>query len=1206
MVTGTSGDESRNDESQASQLLAAVLKPREPREGGSRAYSSAEPNAAEGSLPSSGGNSIHYHLNGLMPTQTQSPYSTQDPPRAGDSQKENDPSPPAQAKTPPPIPGRDIPRPPLRSPPAEALVPIKGGKEKSCPKDLAPASRDAPTSLKDDKAVPVVSLSRPASRFQVPAGRPATLNSRQMPPPRGPRSPSPASQDSFADPPPRKDPARVILEKSDVFRIPLSRLGEDSQPLSEGEDGPPPISSNMWASRDNTARSSSPAGNVLVAGTPSNSSRSNDSQSQSQSQARRSQSCYAESQLSEGDTQLSDLIPPGQGQSIEAEMAEFARHHTFDTDHEDAYPSQRSHSDLSTEPSSSYERIANQDPFEPIPEATQPAVDETMDETQAVDYSKPSHETDPSSIVRNHDFWNENGQIVFPSVPSEKSRTSDATRSTIPRGLLGLVAPHKRYRYQDILAGTPATAGPSNERAGRGVLEETQDPDMSLPTTIAPDETQPSDLSAMFQTPLATAPKRTLPTATRMLQSLKSRQHSARTDVVPDSEESRIIPDSDPPIPPSTSPAANPPTAQSSPTKPRSRKGLQSEDEVLRTVMESTAPSVQTIQEEEEDEEDDVPLAAAVMSAKAKGKQKAIEPPSSPAAKSTKSPRKLGLAQKSTSWRDAVIPSSDPQERREEVAQPKSAKQKTPLGQIVPALNNRSAPRQAKLAARGRLHESSDEDSPDEDDDKDTLPAEDQMDVDPPAPPAKAARGGKRKRTVSTSTRKNSANSTVAKVKEEASTPATRPAKRLKSASNARMGSGVATRVFALWKQDGHYYSGTVHALAGPGRYDVRFDDGDTAQVEVKHLRACRLRKGDNVLLSGKTKAVVVKAPSTSSGLQATDKVDLELDDDGEETLDVQSIRLAPRTVTSEWADRMLTEDMISPLIKPKVSRVSPTPSVAVSEGSVRGARKPLNKTGLVITWSPQGAGEERNALVAEIRQNGGVVLDDWSALYTLSGDLANKGQRWCLTQEDIKWKERNDVDRAFLISDDNNHKPKFLIALALGIPCLSIDWLKSVVRERKDLDWQPYLLPAGFSDHSNARVSQLVDLDWGNSIQHLTEITANLVPPKVFAGKSILCVSPQFVPCRQKGKKKGNGVTQSSESVPLIILCMGAAAVEAVTDEKHASGKIDEYDYVVVRDEQDYERLEHVERCVDVNWVKDCLISGRLLATPKTQVESP
>ena len=68
----------------------------------------------------------------------------------------------------------------------------------------------------------------------------------------------------------------------------------------------------------------------------------------------------------------------------------------------------------------------------------------------------------------------------------------------------------------------------------------------------------------------------------------------------------------------------------------------------------------------------------------------------------------------------------------------------------------------------------------------------------------------------------------------------------------------------------------------------------------------------------------------------------------------------------------------------------------------------------------------------------------------------------------------------------------------------------------------------------------------------------------------------------------------------------MGAAAVEAVTDEKHASCELTDYDYVVVRDEQEYEKLKHVERCVDVNWVKDCLISGRLLATPEKKADSP
>ena len=47
-----------------------------------------------------------------------------------------------------------------------------------------------------------------------------------------------------------------------------------------------------------------------------------------------------------------------------------------------------------------------------------------------------------------------------------------------------------------------------------------------------------------------------------------------------------------------------------------------------------------------------------------------------------------------------------------------------------------------------------------------------------------------------------------------------------------------------------------------------------------------------------------------------------------------------------------------------------------------------------------------------------------------------------------------------------------------------------------------------------------MVDMDWGNSIHYLTDVTANLVAPKVFADKSILCISPDFVPSKQKGKK--------------------------------------------------------------------------------------
>ena len=80
--------------------------------------------------------------------------------------------------------------------------------------------------------------------------------------------------------------------------------------------------------------------------------------------------------------------------------------------------------------------------------------------------------------------------------------------------------------------------------------------------------------------------------------------------------------------------------------------------------------------------------------------------------------------------------------------------------------------------------------------------------------------------------------------------------------------------------------------------------------------------------------------------------------------------------------------------------------------------------------------------------QYGGVVLDDWTCIFGMEGVVEQKGARWVLRQGDIRWREKTGqgVDKVFLISDDFHQKPKYLVALALGIPCLSVDWLKAYV----------------------------------------------------------------------------------------------------------------------------------------------------------------
>ncbi|KAI0636978.1 hypothetical protein C8Q77DRAFT_1269626 [Trametes polyzona] len=1227
---GLSGNGSRSDDSQASQLLAAALRPREIQPNSSAPESI---HVSDGSSHSNEAHSVHYHMSGIMPTQTQSMYDSEDPAYGEDSQKENalTPVPMEKKISSPPRPSsgngspRQVEPASYPSPPQDQLETGKGTKVRPC---LAAAnqSRDIPRALPSVKGDKAVSFLSPAP--------PTRLRPRS---PKQRRSLSPASQDSFAGPLPEIDYAAAVIAKSKVFDIPLSRLGDESLSISDGEDGPPPVSSNMWASRPlgRGIRQPSPPGKILVEGTPSNSSRSNDSQSQSRSQPQTQprDSHIFNSQQSDGETQSSDFRPQGQAQYTDDELSELMPVPPMDTDTEGEnepdksalVPSQQS--DI-TEPSSSYERLVNQDPFSPLPQATQPA--HQIAETQAVDYSKPTQEVDATSILQRHDFW-QGQQLVFPSVPSE-SRSADHTRSTIPRGLLGLVAPHKRYRY----LATDPSPGPSTQQAtgdatadstaGQAPLDQTLSIEDSAPyMSISTEHTQAPDVSAADISILSAGIKRKLPTAASVLQSLRARQKSPSTGFVPDSEETRIVPDSDPPLPPPLSPVADVPTARSSPTKPPPRRGLLSEDEVLNTVTAGvSAPSVNAIHEEEESEEEDVPLAAAVQSTKAKGKQRAIEPPergngaASPAAAKGRKPkssrkagpatllRDSGLAQVDNSWKDAIVPSSDPQERHEDAgARPRSAKPKTPVPQIAPPPpKTRSAPRQAKQAARSRLRESPSDEEEDvnipeqEDDDHDTQPAEDQMDVDPPQTSTKPTRGGKRKRTVSSSARKNSKGNGGGKTpKVEIETPASRPTKRLKSMSSVRSGKNSEfTRVFALWKQDGHYYSGMVQAQEASGRYAIKFDDGTAGTVDLKFLRACELRPGDHVLC-GDARATVVKAPPCGTvGHPSDATVTVDLDEDGEEDVEVQALRLAPRTVAAQWADRALTDDMICPFIKS-----TPKGTPAPSEGSARAgtARKVLGRTGLVISYTPNYKGEAmHDALVEDVQKHGGIVLENWTALFAMDGAPTPK-KGWLLKAADLKWNGRQDVERAYMIADDYHQKAKFLIALALGIPCLSVEWLKKVVASEADEDWQPHLLPAGFSEHLNTRVSQLVDLDWGNSPQHLKEITENLVAAKVFSEMNILCVSSSFVPNRRRGKK---AQLSAPETVPHIILCMGASTVEAVGDEKDAVRDLERgYDYVVIPDEKhDASRLYGKCRLVDVNWVKDCLISGRLLPPPK------
>ncbi|KAI9571354.1 hypothetical protein HD554DRAFT_2017354 [Boletus coccyginus] len=479
--------------------------------------------------------------------------------------------------------------------------------------------------------------------------------------------------------------------------------------------------------------------------------------------------------------------------------------------------------------------------------------------------------------------------------------------------------------------------------------------------------------------------------------------------------------------------------------------------------------------------------------------------------------------------------------------------------------------------------------------------SESSYDSPPPPPPKPNTSRKKRRYAEDVNPTRGSSKALTSTRNRRSETPAvvTRSVKRLRSGVSSTRGltGEPATRVFALWKQDGHYYSGVVHSRGPKNKHLVKFDDGTEDEVELKNMRRRELLVGDRVItVQDNVKRVVSDVShANSDGL-----FKLEFDSgEAVSTLQVafRDICIANRTIQSQWKKRMVVPENIVTVVKPKpLMDTTPSKQSVFSTTSSK-AQRELVKTGFVVTIGPKNEDpiQTKDEAMRAIQQHGGLVIEDWSSVFTMEGKHSQSNKRWVATPQDFCWKPEVNMDRVFLLSDDAHQKPKFLLALALGIPCLSFEWL---IREGKfSSDWQPFLLSAGYSDTLGARISQLVDLDWGNCTEHLTDIMANRVPTKLFSQKKVLCVGADLVPLPAR-KMLQNTPEEASRYVPWIILCMGAAKVEAVTDTKQVSrAHMQTFDYIIVKERNilGSVRVDGDVVVGDVNWVKECLVSSRL-----------
>ena len=278
--------------------------------------------------------------------------------------------------------------------------------------------------------------------------------------------------------------------------------------------------------------------------------------------------------------------------------------------------------------------------------------------------------------------------------------------------------------------------------------------------------------------------------------------------------------------------------------------------------------------------------------------------------------------------------------------------------------------------------------------------------------------------------------------------PVPRQSKRLRSAmTTSKLNSEEPTRVIALWKPDCHYYPGVVHSTNTDSQYLIKFYDDTDAWVKLDHLRRLELRVGDNVLIANYIRTSrVVNIDGQDDG-----EVQVHVDEEVK-TMQISELRISSKTVTYDWKDRMLTPQSIVPIMKPVKPHLSPSPSKLsmLNVPLVRSDSKTvLAKTGLIVTLSASNGKweKEKEKVMNAVKKSGGIVIDDLTTILRMDGKHLENGNAWIIKKADVEWIGDEEIERLFLVADEPNQKPKFLTALALGIPCLNTEWLYDSVK---------------------------------------------------------------------------------------------------------------------------------------------------------------
>ncbi|KAG8929144.1 hypothetical protein FRC02_005944 [Tulasnella sp. 418] len=413
------------------------------------------------------------------------------------------------------------------------------------------------------------------------------------------------------------------------------------------------------------------------------------------------------------------------------------------------------------------------------------------------------------------------------------------------------------------------------------------------------------------------------------------------------------------------------------------------------------------------------------------------------------------------------------------------------------------------------------------------------------------------------------------------------------------------TRVLAYWSSDRSYYPGVVQSTS-KGKFKVNFDDGESRDVEPHQLRRGDLRIGD--IINFKTTGYTGVGPVHDISLWPEGPLKVLLVRKGKEDIVIdistKEFKIPLARVTHAWSDRLVDIDALRSAVKAgrstvvklapiqtrarrtatTVSRHSVRPISATRQTPVPENRKVFSGIAFVITIiSSKNADKDKKQLTTLINNGGGQVYDNWNQLYALKTSAGRPASR-----DDFKWScKKKDVGTVLLLSDRPSHTPKYLMALALGVPCVSTRWVE-VHSSGFDIGWQSCLLAAGKTDYmEDVEVSQYLDPGWSKDERLTKDVFLSEVIRRPWKGLSILCIFES-----SHGPK-------SSRSVFVPMMCaMGASRIEVISDIRERDD-FGSFDFIIFKDDDPaMRRLDQDIGCPvrTVNWFKQCLIMGAIL----------